>query len=270
MADDLLEQLEQGKGNTKPSPRCRNWVFTLNNFDDEQINSILSFCSKDCEYLFSVEHGAGGTPHLQGFAFFKHMKSFEQCRSACNKAHWERAKGKLYHNIEYCTKEGGQVWTNMIIKKKLGWDSKPRTVALRGWQLDAADLILQRPDDRVVWWFWDVVGGTGKTTFCRWAEENYEDVVYVGGKGNDMKYAVMKFIEKNKRSPKVLLLDIPRGFENSVSYDGIESFKNGIFFNVKYESGQVNMDLCHVLCFANHEPDYSMLSKDRWRVRCLN
>jgi len=69
-----------------------------------------------------------------------------------------------------------------------------------------------------------------------------------------------------KRFPKVVIFDFPKSREFSISYDAIESIKNGFYFNGKYESKQVMGNCPHVICFANSPPCMEMLSKDRWKI----
>lgn len=101
--------------NTKDSDtrkRSRNWCFTINNFDIDDINSIKNSNGK---YIFQEEKGENGTPHLQGFISFKDAKSFTWIKKLNGKAHWEVTKSKIA-SIKYCSKEStriGSIYTNM-------------------------------------------------------------------------------------------------------------------------------------------------------------
>lgn len=137
---------------------------------------------------------------------------------------------------------------------------------LEVWETDILDIIHQKPDKRTINWFWEENGGIGKTEFCKYLVMTEQDVLYVNGKSNDMKYAISKFVEKHNRGPKVLCCDFPRDYEKYVSYIGIEELKNGIFFSGKYESGMVVFNTPHILCFANFPPQMFRLSQDRWNI----
>ena len=89
----------------------------------------------------------------------------------------------------------------------------------------------------------------------------------LSGKATDMKYGIIKYKEKNGVFPDIIIFDIPRSSQQFVSWAGIEEIKNGMFFSAKYESDMVVFDNPHVICFANEEPDYNKLSKDRWKVK---
>ena len=140
---------------------------------------------------------------------------------------------------------------------------------LEVWQQEIVDLIEDEPHGRAIHWYWDCKGGIGKTEFCKYLFVHKPDVMYVNGKGADMKYAVAAFVEKHKRGPKIVLLDFPRDYEKYVSYAGMEQIKNGIFFSGKYESNTVVFNTPHVLCFANFPPNLASLSEDRWVVTNL-
>ena len=124
------------------------------------------------------------------------------------------------------------------------------------------ELLAEDPDDRKIFWFFEEEGGVGKTALCKHICITMDDVIYVSGKAVDIKYGVAQM----KKYPKVVLMDIPRSAGDAISWDAIESVKNGIFYSGKYE-GKMVMGACpHLICFSNLEPDYSKLSADRWVV----
>ena len=79
-----------------PRPvQCRSWLFTLNNYSEDEYRSIQSWCTNECDYaVIGKEVGEEGTPHLQGY-FRKKVK----CRlsslkdSLSGRAHFEAARG---------------------------------------------------------------------------------------------------------------------------------------------------------------------------------
>lgn len=90
-----------GNGNTKHSPNtktkqispAKRWCFTLNNYTDDEISSIVPVFNERCRLgLFSKEVGDSGTPHLQGYLEFK-TKLRPNSLGLTNKIHWEKAKG---------------------------------------------------------------------------------------------------------------------------------------------------------------------------------
>lgn len=98
--------------------RSNRICFTLNNYTDEECNSIeasLNSLLKNIEYcIIGKEVGANGTPHLQGFIHFHH--SFLKARDgtitkwrslipALARAHMESAFGTDDQSRDYCAKE---------------------------------------------------------------------------------------------------------------------------------------------------------------------
>ena len=87
--------------------RARAWCFTLNNFSDEEYDSIHGCVST--YIVVGKEVGETGTPHLQGYVYFEHKKSLSQVKKLSPRCHWEIAKGDSDANFEYCSKEGNYV-----------------------------------------------------------------------------------------------------------------------------------------------------------------
>lgn len=84
--------------------RTRTWCFTLNNYTEEQVASIKDI---QCVYLvFGKEVGESGTPHLQGYIYFCHAKSFQPVKDMLFNAHIEPARGSPQDNTTYCSKQG--------------------------------------------------------------------------------------------------------------------------------------------------------------------
>lgn len=84
--------------------RSRAWVFTLNNYDEEDMTNV-----KNCGYQYVVvgkEVGEAGTPHLQGYVYFKTLKSLKGLKKKVPKAHWEPRRGSHEQAREYCMKDG--------------------------------------------------------------------------------------------------------------------------------------------------------------------
>lgn len=84
--------------------RYRGWCFTLNNFTEEEYETLLGTV---CQYIvIGKETGESGTPHLQGFLYFENKKSLSQVKRLQPRAHWESAKGNSEQNFDYCSKDG--------------------------------------------------------------------------------------------------------------------------------------------------------------------
>lgn len=89
--------------------KSRNWVFTLNNWSEQEVEDILKEFESRPKVLYLVfgkEIGKQGTPHLQGFVRFENGVGMNAVKGFIGRrAHVEKAK--LPHNaIEYCMKDG--------------------------------------------------------------------------------------------------------------------------------------------------------------------
>lgn len=98
------------------SKSARGWVFTLNNYSDDDISRFKAFV---CDYLcFGKEVSSSGTPHLQGYLYVKNKIQFDRLKKIFPRAHWavaaidhrlalqEAISKQQSQNMLYCSKEG--------------------------------------------------------------------------------------------------------------------------------------------------------------------
>lgn len=87
------------------SKQSRGWCWTLNNYTEEDIESLTS--NPHPYVIFGKETAPEtGTKHLQGFSYFPNKATFGKIKSLLPKAHIEAMKGTALQAIEYCKKEG--------------------------------------------------------------------------------------------------------------------------------------------------------------------
>jgi len=86
--------------------QSRNWVFTLNNYTEEELKDIETWTDKGVEGVgYGKEVGANGTPHLQGFLVMTKKSAMSTVKALNSRMHLERMKGKLTQSIAYCSKQ---------------------------------------------------------------------------------------------------------------------------------------------------------------------
>lgn len=108
----------------------RNWCFTWNNYTEDDCKSIESWVTPEglgfrC-VMYGREVGASGTPHLQGFFVAHTVKSFSSLKKVLPAAlHIEKMKGRIEHNVKYCTKDG----TGIVLLGELPMSSKEKGAA---------------------------------------------------------------------------------------------------------------------------------------------
>lgn len=92
------------------SGRSRNWVFTLNNYTEDDVAFLVRWMEVTSTTLvrggFGREVGENGTPHLQGWVSMKNTMRLTTMRGILGKAHWEVMGGTVADSIRYCSKEG--------------------------------------------------------------------------------------------------------------------------------------------------------------------
>ena len=251
------------KSGVKQISPSKKWCFTLNNYTDEIISSIVpTFCNNCKTAFFSKEVGESGTPHLQGYCeFSKKVRPLSIFKSTL--FHWEKARGTFMDNYEYCTKDAP-------LSFKYGNVPSPiKTIKpcnFYTWQKKVYDIVMKPPDDRTIHWFYERHGNRGKSALCKYLCVHH-NTLCVSGKATDCFYAIQQWMLKhNGCAPDCIIFDIPRCNIDYVSYLAIEKIKDGCFFSGKYEGGMVVFNPPHIICFANEKPCIEQLSSDRWRI----
>lgn len=86
--------------------RSRGWCFTINNYDDDDIASVIVMGDDAQYYISGFEKGQKGTPHIQGYVYFTNAKSFDRIKKYIPNAHIEIQRGTPEQASGYCKKEG--------------------------------------------------------------------------------------------------------------------------------------------------------------------
>ena len=85
--------------------RSRGWCFTLHDYNNSD-ESILQSIITDF-IIYGREESNSGSPHLQGYIYFKEPgKTSYAVHKIMKKAHWTASKGNIDSNIAYCSKLG--------------------------------------------------------------------------------------------------------------------------------------------------------------------
>lgn len=257
-----------GVGNTEtPTPRqgtCKCvWFVTLNVQDWNSSNSsnLKAWIQNNCrDATWQVERGASGNLHVQLTMRLKLKQRLTWLKRHFSRiAHCE-VSANVDASYDYCMKsdtrvEGPYAYPEPLEEECI--DDPLAGLTLYPWQQRIVDIITGPVDNRKIYWFWEPDGNAGKSDFALHCILKHNAVVYDSGK-KDILYA------HNKQ--KIVFFDLSRTVEGFVSYDALEQLKKGFCFSGKYESGMKVYPKPHIIVFANFEPNYRMLSADRWDV----
>lgn len=91
-----------------PTLQGRFWVFTLNNWTQEQFYALMELDQdENVRYMVAGrEVGENGTPHLQGYIEMKEKRTHNQMRTMIPGAWIDLRRGTQEQAIAYCKKDG--------------------------------------------------------------------------------------------------------------------------------------------------------------------
>ena len=154
------------------------------------------------------------------------------------------------------------------VSNKMQWakqiyDGRPRYIkelntAAPGYRWQARFqlfLTCTAPDDRTVIYVYNPDGNIGKTRFVTFMCAKYGHMM---GQNNDAKSNASLW-----EGQKVVFFDIPRSKPN-VDWACVESLKNGMLVQTKYDVIIKVYPSPHLVMFSNAMPDFNQLSADRW------
>lgn len=275
-----------GKGNTKPyrahinaekskkrEVQSKVWCWTLNNFEKEKVEQLEQcFLTVFCEkWIYGFEVGESGTPHLQGYFVLydkRRMSEIKKIDEFCYKMHLENRKGTEELAIRYCVKDGNYRHSNNLPLHLL----KPKIVRKMeilhpadywSWQKDVEEIIKSEiVDKRSIYWIFEENGNTGKSELTKSICFHYGCLLLNKAKNDDIMHAAYNYEGELNN----VIIDIPRIVGNRINYESVESLKNGVIINNKYETGQKLIASPTIIVFSNEMPVLSGLSLDRWKV----
>lgn len=267
-------------GSPKGDPQGKQWKVNYHLEADESFESVLnnlsnifeSICDK---YIFAEEYGKSGkTRHIEGgFILFsdrmrrsaiQSLFKFSDCQKSTGTVKTREYKWKKI--VEYCTKESNRAVANFSFPRAL------KIIPYDYLRKDQREIVNIFKDPcppmwesrGLLYWFWEPRGGWGKSVVCVWMVHHMNAAVFAGA-NKDILFGFKQMVDDGN-TPDIVIFDIPRCNENHVSYQAIESIKNGVMYSPKYEGGMVKYNPPHILCFSNEKPDTDEMSMDRWRI----
>lgn len=200
--------------------------------------------------------------------YFRNPVTFRQIKQWNLRLHVERSRD-VHRSLQYCTnpeKRSGRLYTKGFTVPSAALDLVPEDQFYQ-WQRQLLAELGQLPHRRKVIWYYDQEGGCGKTELCRHIIANYENALYLASAaGKDL----IHMVAKQKKDPKIIIMNLPRQAEGKFSYASVEAIKDGLLFSGKYEGSSRLFPRPHVVIFSNWYPDLTALTLDRWDIRVLH
>lgn len=266
-------------GNTSVNLRSRMWFLTINNFTDDDVNTITQQCALASEWIWQKEFVS--VPHIHLYIKWKNAKSFKRLKTIFPRANIQKVNNRI-NVIKYCSKDesridgpffsegiGLEIIPPKPIKEQL-LDEEYGDIEWRDWQSNILSILEQTPNNRTINWIFDEEGNKGKSFLCKFIGLKY-DCIICSGKTNDIFNQTLQWREKNPQKLRLppCIIDIPRSEFAHCNYAAIEQLKNGFIYSGKYEGGKVFGLSPHVFVFANSLPNQSEMSDDRWNIIIL-
>lgn len=261
-------------GNTKSSrpTQLKKWFFTYNNPTEtmETFYCKLKAIPNIEKFVFQHEKGEeSGLNHYQGNIWLTKKMRWTEFNLS-NKIHFEKTRNE-HASARYCAKLDTRIGDPMFYPDYMFEDLIPiKTISLNQmyeWQKNIFfEMVNPEINDRTINWIYDYEGNIGKSAFVKYMCVHHNALLCDGGKRNDVLNLVFN---NNMLKTRIVIFDLPRSAENHISYSAIESIKNGLVVNLKYETGVKYFNPPHLYVFANYPPETTKLSKDRWIIRTI-
>jgi len=222
-------------------------------------------CAK--KWAFQIEKGnETGYIHYQCRISLKEKIREHPARTMFNDigAHVSRTSGENRDNTFYVLKSETKLegpWQDTDPYIPIQYRNPP--TKWYGWQQKILDILETPPDLRKIHIIVDPIGASGKSTITGYL--SCRNKVATIPPLNDFK-DMMRMV-CDRETARAYFIDIPRALDKSKLknfYAAIESIKNGYAFDERYHFKEKWFDTPHIFVFTNCDPDYSLLTTDRW------
>lgn len=287
------------------NPQSKRWCFTLNNYDQTELDAIRESLSTAARYaIIGKEVGKEGTPHLQGYvSFTKNYRLTGIKKLLGDRAHCEIAEGDEHSNYNYCSKEGDfiEIGERRSAGKRSDLEDFKEAVKAgnrdpKRLREDFSEVCCKYPRFVAEYIRDNVPEPILEMHPLRdWQQELYSKLTHkpddrqvifvVDYEGNKGKSWFAKYychlhdnaflMRPGKHADmaymlpptlKVLFLDCTRKQVEYMPYTFMEELKDGYVGSSKYESCIKKYDNLHVVVLMNQDPDRAALSDDRYHV----
>lgn len=258
--------------------RARKWLLTINNYTEEDLNTITQETKKAKAWVWQKEEGEEKkTPHIHLYIEYPNPKSFSTIKNIYPRANIEKVK-YTEKAIAYCQKKHTRVEGPFFSENLKKTDIKTEllnieydNVVWRDWQEQVLEIIQGPINKRTINWIWSRDGNLGKSYLAKYIGLKFNCII-ASGKTNDIFNQVLKWREENPTETQLIpvIVDVAKSEYSHVNYSALEQLKNGFLYSGKYEGGTFYSLSPHIVIFANSPPKTEEMSADRWNIIELN
>lgn len=265
--------------------QCYRFDFTVG-ADGVSVDDMHGYLRPLCKnYVFQMERGEersdkhpDGYLHYQGrLSLMKKMQVVPAAKMLSSCGHnfhlSPSSNNSLNGEAFYCMKVQTRVlgpWSEKDFKERPPLTRRLQKVMEHGllpWQAQLKDLV-DCYDDRHILLVHDQTGNSGKSSFVEYME--YEGLAF--------QIPAMRLMEEimgcamSVPAQKCYLIDMPRGMKKDKLgdfYAGLESLKDGVMYDKRYHFKKRRIECPQIVVFTNTEPDWDLMSKDRWQLHTI-
>ena len=252
---------------------AKQWCFTWFHYPVDYKSTLQQafLGAKAVAYCFQEEMcPETNRPHIQGCVKFASKIRPVPGLKLPEIIHWEVMREAWQVSVNYCGKEESRIEGTVTTTKGCRVVKEVKTIMpdqFYPWQRKVYNIVNQEPDERSIHWIHEPYGNIGKSAFIKYLVVHEDAIFCAGSKTSDIINQVYNAFQANK-AIHCILWDLPRSSQGKISFNAIESLKNGLIANTKYETGQAAFNSPHIFIFSNHEPvNTDDLSQDRWIIK---
>ena len=253
------------------------WDFTLSSADYkyQDILDTLQHVAKKGK--FQLERGElTDFEHFQGrISTIKKYRLNEIIKLNLFKGiHWSPTSNANKNNFDYVTKDYTRIdgpWDLSVKPRYI--PRQYRNINLHSWQQE----VIEKSkifDDRTINIIYDTQGNIGKSTLASVCDLTGQslDLPPVNDAKDLLALACDICEAKDLRTPNPVFVDMPRAVRKEKLfgiYSAIEQIKKGKLYDLRYKYKEYWIDSPSIWVFTNELPDIGLLSKDRWKIWCV-
>lgn len=275
-------QLSKPKKTEKHQYRGQRFMLTVHGQHKKDFEKLKDFFDTDFVKCAAIAREFGKNkihPHWQVYFEITAQKDFKERMTEIlghSDFHLEVAKATQASCANYIyavdkNYEAGFVDYNKNLPIPRRYNPEPaqfwNNIVLKPFQKDILEIATSCPNRRDIYYFFEEKGNVGKTIISEYLHIYYGAII-TGGSSADMKHAISRWQEITGSDPVIIIVDVARSDSlNQESCKALESIKNALFFDGKYESAMAHsFKKPHVLIFSNKAPKTSFFSEDRWQI----